>query len=92
MQRTKVFYDRLLEALAQQEWPSDYLFKFIVLNNHPSMAQVQKEFDNLGAAFHYRDSKNKKYISISIKVKMENAEAVVIKYKSLEKIKDIISL
>ena len=50
-------------------------------------------FDNQGAVITTKESKNGKYTSVSINLKMKNPDAVISKYKEVaEKIEDVISL
>tara|TARA_R110002049_G_scaffold270056_4_gene447054 strand:- start:984 stop:1253 length:270 start_codon:yes stop_codon:yes gene_type:complete len=72
-------------------WPSVYLFKFIIPANNQKVALVEKEFGDT-AQITSRESKNGKYISISIKEVMINPDEVIKKYQSLDSIEGIMSL
>ena len=72
----------------QYDWPADYLFKFI----------VTKEFKGelltaLGGhkAIEKPSSKGK-YVSVSLRIKMDSADDVMILYTKAAKIKTVISL
>jgi len=53
---------------------------------------VQDKFDSKGAVIKTKKSKTGKYISITIVLKLKNAEEVISYYKKVENIKGIISL
>ncbi|RWX00853.1 DUF493 family protein [Flavobacterium cerinum] len=87
------FYARLKQELTDSTlWPSEYLFKFIVPSLPANVEEVEKSFDNMGAVIETTQSKTGKYTSVSINVKMENAQAVIDKYVLLSTIEGIISL
>lgn len=88
------FYDKLRTQLYETaSWPSEYLYKFIVLSDNEKIAQVESIFNNMGAVIKTKPSKNGKYTSISINVQMATPENVVEKYKEVgEKVEGIISL
>ncbi|GAL65659.1 DUF493 family protein [Jejuia pallidilutea] len=88
------FYDKLKSQLYDTAlWPSEYLFKFIIKTDTEEILKIQKLFDNMGAVIHTKASKNGKYTSVSINVKMKNPDAVITKYKVVaQKIEGVISL
>ena len=91
--KTEEFYIRLKEELSNtSEWPSEYLYKFIVPTSPKKIEEVENAFDNIGAVIHTKQSKNAKYTSISINVLMESPNHVVEKYIELSNIEGIISL
>lgn len=91
--KTEEFYSRLKEELqTTAEWPSEYLYKFIVPTELNKIKEVENAFDNLGAVIKTHQSKNGKYTSISINVTMENPEKVIKKYLEVSTIEGIISL
>ncbi|WP_050915886.1 DUF493 family protein [Gillisia marina] len=74
-------------------WPSVYLYKFIVLTNKSKIIQIHDIFDNMGAVINTKKSKNGKYTSVSVNVKMSNPTAVIAKYKRVgEEVDGVISL
>lgn len=91
---TEEFYNKLREQLYEtSNWPTEYLYKFIVLTDTSKVEQIENLFDNLGAVIHTTASKNAKYTSISINVTMENPEAVIEKYKEVtSNVEGVISL
>jgi hypothetical protein len=87
------FYKRLKIQLAEStQWPSLYLYKFIVLTNDEKIKQVHEVFDNTGAVIDSKLSKNGKYTSLSIRVNLKNPDEVIIKYKEVGEIGGVISL
>lgn len=92
--KTEEFYEKLKAQLYDTtSWPSEYLYKFIVLTDDRKIAEIEAMFDNLGAVINTIASKNGKYTSVSINVPMENPEAVIKKYKEVtENVEDVISL
>ena len=88
------FYKKLKEQLYNTSlWPSEYLYKFIVITELEKIQKVQVIFDNMGAVIETKASKNGKYTSVSINVLMKNPVAVIEKYKEVaEKVEGVISL
>jgi uncharacterized protein len=75
------FYKKLkTQLLETTEWPSEYLYKFILKSDVKKIAEIEVIFDNLGAVIKTIESKNGKYTSVSINVVMKDPEAVVAKY------------
>ncbi|WP_106792155.1 DUF493 family protein [Aquimarina sp. Aq78] len=94
MKDPEEFYKKLKEQLANTSlWPTSYLYKFIVPTNTEKIEQIEAIFDNLGAVIHTKQSKNGKYTSVSINVRMKNPDQVINKYKEVaEKVEGVISL
>ncbi|NKI32061.1 DUF493 family protein [Croceivirga thetidis] len=87
------FYARLRDQLLEDtKWPSDYLYKFIIPTDDEKSAQINKIFDNTGAVIQSKKSKNGKYTSISVNVRMNGPEDVIAKYKEVSKVEGVISL
>lgn len=88
------FYEKLKAQLYDTaQWPSEYLYKFIIKSDNAKIALVEALFNNIGAVIHTKESKNGKYTSISINVLMINPDAVIDKYKEVaEKVEGVISL
>jgi len=85
-------YANLEKRLAQQtEWPSAYLFKFIIPADNQKLAQVESLF-GAEAEVTIRQSKTNKYISVSAKEMMMSVEEVIKVYHKAEDIEGIISL
>ncbi|WP_340154668.1 DUF493 family protein [uncultured Winogradskyella sp.] len=92
--KTDEFYEKLKSQLYDTAlWPSEYLYKFIVLTEGSGVNHIEALFDNLGAVIATTESKNGKYTSVSINVKLKNPETVIAKYKEVaENVEGVISL
>lgn len=92
MEKKKEFYKNLKKKLIETtKFPTDYLFKFIVETKGEGVEQVENLFDKIHS-ISKKESKNGKYTSISAKIKMESADAIIKVYQRAEKIDNIISL
>lgn len=92
-QKTKEFYLRLREELATtSNWPTIYLYKFIVPTDPSKINQVEDAFNNMGAVINTVQSKNGNFTSISVNVKMDNPDHVIEKYLEVSSVEGIISL
>ena len=77
----KEFYKKLKVQLEETNtWPSEYLYKFIVLTEEVKIRQIENLFDNTGAVINTTESKNGKYTSVSINVVMKDPDAVIDMY------------
>ncbi|MEW7279703.1 DUF493 family protein [Aquimarina sp. 2201CG1-2-11] len=94
MKDQEEFYKKLKGQLEEtSNWPSAYLYKFIVPTNIEKIQQIEQIFNNLGAVIETKQSKNGKYTSVSIKVRMKDPDHVIIKYKEVAtKVEGVISL
>ncbi len=91
--KSEEFYKRLKQELSDSTiWPSEYLFKFIVPTDAEKILQVESAFNGMGAVINTTKSKNGKYTSVSIDVKMPSSQSVIDKYIELSDIEGIISL
>lgn len=91
--KTEEFYIRLKEELNNtSNWPSEYLYKFIVPTDPKKVEEVENAFDNMGAVIKTHQSKTGKYTSLSVNVTMESPQDVVEKYIEVSNIEGIISL
>ena len=88
------FYKKLKVQLEETNtWPSEYLYKFIVVSKGNKIQQIEDLFDNTGAVINTNESKNGKYTSVSINVVMKDPDAVISKYIEVaEKVEGVISL
>jgi len=93
-QNPEEFYEKLKTQLYDTAtWPSEYLYKFIVKSDLKKIAEIEAIFNNIGAVINTIESKNGKYTSVSIHVKLEDPDAVIGKYKEVaEKVEGVISL
>ncbi|MDG1913351.1 MAG: DUF493 family protein [Crocinitomix sp.] len=84
-------YDKLRELLENLDYPSVYLYKFIVMQDQNKVVDIKRCFSET-AEFNTRPSKNGNYISVSIKEMMLTSEAIIDRYKSVAKIENVIKL
>lgn len=93
-EKSEAFYKKLKSQLQDTTmWPAEYLYKFIVPTKPSQLKEIGDLFNNLGAVITTKESKNGKYTSVSINVKMKDPDAVIGKYKEVaEKIENVISL
>ena len=78
---TEEFYKKLKLQLEETTiWPSEYLYKFIIKSDTDKMAKIESLFNDAGAVINTVESKNGKYISISINLIMKSPDAVISKY------------
>ncbi len=94
MKDSEEFYKKLKEQLADTAmWPTVYLYKFIVPTDTSKIEQIEAIFDNLGAVISTKQSKNGKYTSVTVNVRMKSPDVVISKYKEVgEKVEGVISL
>jgi len=83
---------KLRKALVGQEtWPVEYMFKFIVPNEQKTIDEVKTLFPH-PENFKYKVSRNVKYVGISYKAMMPDAESIISVYEKASRMKDVISL
>ena len=86
-------FEKLRKDLEEyQEWPSDYIFKFIIYNNHNKKEELLSKFDLTLCRLSTKESSNKKYVSITLIKHMISPKEVIDKYLEVSKIDGIISL
>ncbi len=92
MSEKEKFYENLEKKLEEHhQFPSTYLFKFIVPNNVKALAEVESLFSHK-AVVTTRESKTGKYISISGKeIILESTEVTKV-YLKAESIEGLMSL
>ena len=72
----------------EYDFPAEYSFKFIIKSD-----SISKVLDLLpGSYYSKRESKNRKYTSVTISKIMKNADEILYIYEKASKIDDIISL
>lgn len=87
------FYERLkVELDNSNNWPAEYLFKFIVPSTDENILFVENAFDFMGAAIKTTKSKTGKFTSISVDATVKDADEIIEKYKEVSVIKGIVSL
>ncbi len=77
--------------LEKEQWPSVYLFKFIVPNDVALVARANALFDD-SADIKMQPSKTGKFISVSAKEMMMDVNSVIEKYEKASLIDGIIAL
>lgn len=88
------FYEKLKKRLEEStEWPTDYMFKFILPSHQPSIEKLKGIFDEEGATINTRSSSKGKYTSVTIRLGIDHPDQVVEKYKEVGyQIEGVISL
>lgn len=88
------FYTNLESKLAKtSNWPTAYLYKFIVPTSSAKIDKLVEIFDNLGAVIKTKQSSKGKFTSVSIHLKMNSPQDVISKYKQVgNEIEGVISL
>ena len=87
------FYSRFHEQLLNsQDWPGQYLFKFILREGEVNEQVLKDMFTQNEAVFSKKASSKKTFTSLSVKVIMEDPNAVIAIYKKAQKIKGLITL
>jgi len=76
----------LLES--EYDWPSQYLFKFIVPKN--KVWHLEKLFPQ--HPLELRSSKTGKYVSVTVNIELESADIVIAIYQKASHIEGLISL
>jgi len=93
MSKESDFYKKLKQSLLETtEFPTKYLFKFIVPTDEEKLKKIESIFDNMGAVIDLKPSKNGKYTSISILVIMKDPDMVISKYQEVSHVEGVISL
>ena len=76
------FYSRFHEQLLNsQDWPGVYLFKFILREGEVKEQVLKDMFTQKEAVFSKKASSKKTFTSLSVKVTMEDPDAVIAIYK-----------
>lgn len=87
------FYKKLKLSLEETtEFPTKYMFKFIIPADDGKMSQIENIFNYTGAVIDKKSSKTGKYISLTVLVQMADADAIIVKYKEVSKVEGVISL
>lgn len=86
-------YEKLKTQLEEGfEWPSVYLFKFIVPANNKKIAKVESLFNSKEAQISIRQSRKGNFVSVSGKEMMLSPQKVIDRYLEAEKIEGLIAL
>ena len=93
MAKKEDFYAKLKAKLEETtEFPSKYMFKFIVPSDKKKISTIEDMFNHLGAVITTKASKNGKYTSITIYVTMKNVDEIITKYEEVDTVEGVISL
>lgn len=85
-------FEKLREQLnKEKDWPTIYMFKFIIPADNRKIALVESKFSD-EAIITQKESSTGKYMSITIKEAMLSADSIIEKYKEMEGIEGLISL
>ena len=84
-------FQKLKETLNKElNWPTIYMFKFIVPADNRRIALVESKFSD-EAIITKKESTSGKYISITIKEVMLTADSIIDKYKEMDGIEGLMS-
>ena len=78
------------ELVKDNNWPQIYMFKFIIPADNKKIALVEAKFSD-EAIITQKQSTNGKYISITIKEVMLNADSIIDKYKEMDGIEGLMA-
>ena len=93
MSKESEFYEKLKQSLLETtSFPTKYMFKFIIPTDDEKFKTIEAIFDNLGAVIDSKPSKNGKYTSLTILVRMNDPEEIIQKYQEVAKVDGVISL
>ena len=82
--RVEEFYKKLRINLEEQHnFPENYLYKFILINDSEKLAEIYRIFDGLEYSTTTKESSNGKYISCSISCFVLDADHVIRLYKEV---------
>jgi putative lipoic acid-binding regulatory protein len=84
-------YEALRKQLNELQWPSLYMFKFIVPSDNKKIAQVESLFGD-DAEVKHQPSSNGKYTSITAREVMLSVDDVLMVYQQASAIEGIIAL
>ena len=93
MSKESEFYKKLKQSLLDTtEFPTKYMYKFIIPSDQEKFNQIDRIFNNMGAVITSKPSKTGKYKSLTVLVNMNSPEEIVAKYKEVSKVEGVISL
>lgn len=85
-------FESLYQKLSQnKEWPISYMFKFVVPSDMSLIARVEALF-SAQAVIYRKESRSKRYVSVTATELMESAEHIVEVYRKAAQIENIIAL
>jgi putative lipoic acid-binding regulatory protein len=84
-------FDGLRQKLEAEEWPSTYMFKFILPNDNERVSRLLALFGTINKQT-LHESRNGNYVSITIEELMLSSDAVIHIYEEAAKIEGVMSL
>ncbi len=91
MNRDKEFESLREQLNKEKNWPLVYMFKFIIPADNRKIALVESKFSD-EAIITQKESTTGKYISITVKEVMLDANSIIDKYKEMEGIEGLMAL
>ena len=90
----KDFYENLKNLLNDtSNWPSDYIFKFIIPTDKKNIDIIYDIFDDFIKDINFKSSRNKKYTSVSVLIIADSPDLIINFYKKVsDSIENIILL
>jgi putative lipoic acid-binding regulatory protein len=86
------FYGRLREELEKNhEWPTKYMYKFIIPNDENKVEEVKKRFDK-EYQFRQNYSRTGKFISLTFVTDEKSADDIIAQYRKMEDIEGLIAI
>ncbi len=86
------FYKRLEEELNKNhEWPTRYMYKFILPNDENKIEQVKQRFDKKHD-FRQNFSRSGKYVSLTFITEEKSPDDIINRYKKMEDIEGLIAI
>jgi hypothetical protein len=79
-----------IELEKSETWPLVYMFKFIIPADNKNMALVRSKFTDQ-SVITQKESTNGKYLSITVKEVMLNAQSIIDKYIEMEQIEGLMA-
>ena len=93
MSDRKQKYEKLKAQLSEGfDWPSVYMFKFIIPADNKRLAKVENLFNTQESRVRIRQSSKGNYISVTAKEMMMSPDKVIERYLEAEKIEGLIAL
>jgi putative lipoic acid-binding regulatory protein len=90
MNREEQFEQLRLTLNKEANWPTIYMFKFIIPADNRRIALVESKFSD-EAIITQKESTNGKYISITVKEVMLSADSIIDKYKEMDGIEGLMA-
>ena len=91
MNKEEQFENLKAQLNKEKNWPIVYMFKFIIPADNRKIALVESKFSD-EALITQKESSTGKYISITIKEVMLDADAIIEKYKEMKGIDGLMAL